>query len=66
MTLNMALNITPTNVSLTSEATVETLFSFSESSPLDVFEKNIGESRNVRAITAFCTCISAMFRILMM
>ena len=53
-------------VSLTSEQSVDTFCSFAVSSPLAVLAKKVGESKNVRAMMAFCTCSSTMCCILRM
>lgn len=58
--LSTAESNAPTMVSLTSEASVATFCNFAVSSPLEFFEKNVGLNRNVRAMTAFCTCSSTI------
>ena len=58
MMLSTAESSAPTIFSLTSEQSVDTLLIFAVSSPLGFFEKNVGESRKVRAMMAFCTCNS--------
>ena len=65
MMLSTAESSAPMMFSLISEHSVDTFCSLAVSSPLAFFEKNVGLSRNVRAITAFCTCSSTMCCILM-
>ena len=58
MLLRAADNRAPTRTSLTNEARPATFCIFTISSPLAFLEKKVGRSRNIRAITAFCTCSS--------